>query len=114
MFNDINEYISAAEGLDRVRGNNNLYKKLLGMFLGGKEFEKFQAAVAAGDMDSATSEIHTLKGVAGNLALKKLFEESVVVLAELRSGVVNNASISQIAVTYEKTCNAVKAYIEMP
>lgn len=61
-------------GVKRLMGNEQLYRKLLAKFAaqyadaGGRVRE----ALAAGDRPKAHAELHTLKGVAGNLSLVPL------------------------------------------
>ena len=61
-------------GLNRLQGNQKLYKKLL-LDFGAKytqEAAKIRDALDAGDLKQAHSLIHNLKGLAGNLAATDL------------------------------------------
>ena len=63
-----------AEGLNRLQGNQTLYRKLL-LDFGVKYTEvaaEIQAALAAGDLKQAHSLVHNIKGLAGNLAATEL------------------------------------------
>ena len=66
-------------GLQRLQGNRGLYKKLLWDF--SSKFSTvaadIQAALDAGDMDQAHHLIHSLKGVAGNLAATDLHAAAI-------------------------------------
>jgi two-component system sensor histidine kinase/response regulator len=58
-----------AAGLQRLRGNQRLYRKLLldfGAGYGGAAGE-IREAIAAGDFEQAHSLVHNIKGLAGNL-----------------------------------------------
>ncbi len=63
-----------AEGLNRLQGNQKLYRKLLLDF--GVKYTTVAAeikeAVTAGDFDAAHGLVHNIKGLAGNLAATKL------------------------------------------
>jgi two-component system sensor histidine kinase/response regulator len=76
-----------AAGLKRLGGNRNLYRKLLLSFAADYRGapEEIRDALAVKEMDRVKALVHTLKGVAGNLAatelqtataeLEKLFKE---------------------------------------
>ncbi len=63
-----------AEGLNRLQGNQKLYRKLLLDF--GVTYTEVAAeirdALAAGDLKQAHSLVHNIKGLAGNLAATEL------------------------------------------
>jgi signal transduction histidine kinase/CheY-like chemotaxis protein/HPt (histidine-containing phosphotransfer) domain-containing protein len=76
-----------AAGLNRLRGNHRLYKKLLVDF-GAKytqEAAKIRQALDAGDLKQAHGLIHNLKGLAGNLAATDL-QAAAVKIEELVKG----------------------------
>lgn len=58
-------------GVKRLMGNEQLYRKLLSKFVSGyaDAGESVRKALEAGDRQKAHEELHTLKGVAGNLSL---------------------------------------------
>ena len=63
-----------AEGLNRLQGNQKLYRKLL-LDFGVKYTEvaaEIRDALAAGDLKQTHSLVHNLKGLAGNLAATEL------------------------------------------
>jgi two-component system sensor histidine kinase/response regulator len=61
--------LDSAAGLRRVRGNKTLYVKSLRQFASeqAEVVTQIHAALAKGDLESATRLAHTLKGVAGNI-----------------------------------------------
>ena len=63
---------NTAEGLARCLNNESFYLRLVSMGLGDKNFDRLQAAVAAGDARQAFEAAHALKGVMANLALTPL------------------------------------------
>ena len=65
----VNEYIDTAEGLARIRGNEKIYARMLGLFQQSEEFGKFEEAIASGDMNAAADVAHAIKGMTGNLSL---------------------------------------------
>ena len=67
--------IDMVGGLNRVAGNKRLYRELLVHF-GAKQAEvnsQILAAVETGDRKLAERIAHTVKGVAGNIGLQKVF-----------------------------------------
>jgi CheY-like chemotaxis protein len=68
-----------AAGLERLRGNKRLYRKLLLDF--GANYsgvvEEIREAVEAKDMNHAHSLVHNLKGLAGNLAATALLAAAI-------------------------------------
>jgi two-component system sensor histidine kinase/response regulator len=76
-----------AAGLERLRGNKRLYRKLLldlGANYGGAALE-IREALAADDFKRAHSLVHNLKGLAGNLAATEL-QTAAVELEKLVKG----------------------------
>ena len=66
--------VDVAGGLKRVAGNKRLYRDLLQQFA-AKQAEaglQIAAAIEAGDYSLAERIVHTVKGVAGNIGLKKV------------------------------------------
>ena len=61
------------KGLERFKGNTELYHKFLRKFLADGSYVEFEQALAARDMAAAEKSVHTLKGTAGNLSLMALF-----------------------------------------
>jgi len=75
-------------GLVRVAGNAELYRKLLLSFRRKQAgaVGEIRAARDAGDTETATRIAHTLKGVAGNLALPDVEQAAREVEAAFRAG----------------------------
>jgi len=75
------------EALDRVMGDQDLYVMMLGMFLSSVAENPISPEdFDAGDLDSLTKRVHTLKGVTGNLGLTPLFNGYTESLGLLRAG----------------------------
>jgi CheY-like chemotaxis protein/HPt (histidine-containing phosphotransfer) domain-containing protein len=98
------------EGLKRLRGNQQLYRKLLLDF--GAKYTKVAAeirqALDAGDLKQAHSLIHNLKGLAGNLAATAL-QAAAVEMEKLVKGDQKEAAakeqMDQQFAELEKTIN---------
>lgn len=74
------------DGVTRLMGNAQIYEQFLEMFVNDESFSELQKAMAEKDYDKAFTEAHTLKGVTGNLSMKKLYDELVVFVDQLRNG----------------------------
>ncbi len=59
--------------LQRFMNNEALAERFLKKFPDDATFGKLEEAIDAGDYEEAFKEVHTLKGVAGNLGLTRLF-----------------------------------------
>lgn len=75
------------EGLERVLGDASLYEMMLGMFVDSVRDNPVRAEdFDKGDLDELIKQIHTLKGVTGNLALMPLYDGYNQALTLLRAG----------------------------
>ena len=89
------EYINLEEGLNRVRGNKNLFLRMLQMFLNSKEFVELEEQLANAKYDQAAETAHAIKGMTGNLSLIQLFETSTTLMNQLRNGSADTELIDQ-------------------
>ena len=79
--------VNVKEGLNRVLGDESLYRMMLGMFVDVIE----QNPIQEGDFDGEDCEelirrVHMLKGTAGNLSIGSLYEQYTKILNLLREG----------------------------
>jgi HPt (histidine-containing phosphotransfer) domain-containing protein len=107
------KYIDVASGSARVGGNESLYRRLLGKFEASVDIEGFNAAIASENFEEAGKIVHAAKGAAGNLSLTAFFEESSVLMEQLRGGGVPQArDVELFRSLYEETKQAVMAYLD--
>jgi two-component system sensor histidine kinase/response regulator len=80
--------VDTADGLARVAGNARLYRSLLAQFAErqGDAAGAVAQALARGDRDAATLAAHTVKGVAGNLGMRRLHAAAETLERALRAG----------------------------
>ena len=78
--------IDHEDALDRFGGNIELFRRLAGKYADDSHFVGLKAALAAGDYDQAYREAHALKGVAGNLSFKQLYQLMSQICHALREG----------------------------
>jgi HPt (histidine-containing phosphotransfer) domain-containing protein len=87
-----------AEGLDRLQGNQKLYRKLL-LDFGAKYTTtavEIRGALDRGDFDQAHSLIHNIKGLAGNLAANELQAAAIEMEKLVKGGQKETASQKQL------------------
>ena len=72
------------EGLARCCNSEALYLRLVRMLPADDNFDALHEAVQAGDLDSAFSAAHALKGILGNLSLTPMFALSSKITELLR------------------------------
>jgi CheY-like chemotaxis protein len=101
-------------GLERLRGNKSLYRKLL-LDFGAKYTEvagEIHKALDSKDLEQAHSLIHNLKGLAGNLAAIDLQEASVN-LEKLVKGVEKKtSSVKELKLKFSELENALDQALE--
>lgn len=78
--------IDFEDALDRFGGNAALYKRLAAKYANDEHFVGMEAAMAAGDYEQAYRDAHALKGVAGNLSFKHLYDLATQACHALREG----------------------------
>lgn len=74
------------DGSTRFMGNTALYERMLKKLPEVIKDNPVQPFVRSGDLETALSNAHTLKGVTGNLSLTPLYNSYVDVVGLLRSG----------------------------
>ena len=70
-------YINEEEGKKRVMNNAKLYARLLTKFKADTNLNDLLACVGAQDWEKAQAAAHTIKGIAANLSLTELFNQSL-------------------------------------
>jgi HPt (histidine-containing phosphotransfer) domain-containing protein len=113
MNEELKEYIDIESALARLRGNKALYVKMLGLFFAGNDLSELEAAVAENALDKAGNIAHAIKGVAGNLSLTALYDESVELMQTLRRGELDPALFEEFRETYSETRSLVPEATEM-
>jgi signal transduction histidine kinase/DNA-binding response OmpR family regulator/HPt (histidine-containing phosphotransfer) domain-containing protein/HAMP domain-containing protein len=82
------EGVDEADGLARVAGNVRLFRSLLSQFASGHEdaAARIGTALRTGDRKAAEAVAHTVKGVAGNLGIRRLRASAEALERALRRG----------------------------
>ena len=97
------EYIDVQDALKRIGGSMDLYKRLLNQFTGGDHIDPLEEALSVGAMDEASRLIHTLKGVASNLSLKKLSATAGELEHKVKDGADHSEVFANLKSAYYET-----------
>jgi len=107
------KYIDLVTGLPRVANNEMLYKKLVAKFEASVDISSLDSALALKDYTKAGEIVHAAKGVAGNLSLAAFYENSVVLMDQLRGGgAPAQETVDAFKLLYYETIRAIKDYLE--
>jgi HPt (histidine-containing phosphotransfer) domain-containing protein len=84
-------YINEDEALQRVMDNGKLFAKLLNKFKTNNVtlLDETCNFLATNDYEQAKVSIHTLKGIAANLAFTELYKQTVELEAQIKNGSAN-------------------------
>jgi HPt (histidine-containing phosphotransfer) domain-containing protein len=104
-------YINEEDGIKRVMNNTKLYAKLLAKFMDDPNLSEIDSALAAGDMAKAQSHTHTLKGLAANLSLTELFNQSLQLETQIKAGSVNPEQLALLKSVNTQTLTEVERVI---
>jgi len=77
--------IDFEDGIKRVMNNKKLFIKLLTKFKDGTNLDDLTASLAAGDMEKAQADAHTIKGLAANLSLSELFKQCLELETQIKA-----------------------------
>ena len=75
-----------AATMERFMGNEAMYLRFLDMLFQDENLSKLGEALDGGDLQSAFSAAHTLKGVAANMGLTPLYAAVCTIVEPLRAG----------------------------
>lgn len=78
--------IDYADAMDRFDGNMALYKRLALKYESDDYFVGLRAAMEMNDYDEGYKYAHALKGVAGNLSFRKLYDQAAIISDALKQG----------------------------
>jgi HPt (histidine-containing phosphotransfer) domain-containing protein len=98
-------------GVERLMGNAEMYENFLQMFVKDDSFAELEKAMEEKDYDKAFAAAHTLKGVAGNLSMTKLYNDLVVFVDYLRNSADIPSAVKhfpELTTLYNDTVNAIK------
>ena len=107
-MSDRAQYIDVNDGLNRIRGNKSLYKRMLGMFKDSAEFIAFEEAMQENDLARGSEVAHGIKGMTGNLGLSRVFQLSEQLMLQLREGTRDEALLTE----YRQALDLTRTYVD--
>jgi len=96
-------YINEEEGKKRVMNNGKLYAKLLTKFKADTSINDLVASAGAQDWEKAQAAAHTIKGIAANLSLTELFNQSLDVETQIKGKSLNPQALENIKACFDET-----------
>lgn len=105
--------IDYEDGVSRFVGQKELYESFLKKFPADPNYSDLCEAMALCDVPSAFSAAHTLKGVSGNLSLKKLYLSLLPFVDALRGEGNLNLARSLFPAVKEAYSEAVAAVVAL-
>ena len=96
-------YIDFNEGVKRVMNNAKLYVKLLTKFKNDTNTEALSAAMAAGDLENAQIQAHTIKGIAANLSLMELYKQVLELENQIKAKAVEPNQLETVNAAFRAT-----------
>ena len=105
-------YLNEEDGKKRVMNNGKLYAKLLGKFRDGTSLGELLKFAEAQDWEKAQAEAHTIKGVAANLSLTELYNQSLDVETQIKGKSVNPESIENLKACFAETLAEIEKVLE--
>ena len=96
-------YINEEEGKKRVMNNSKLYAKLLTKFKNDTNIEDLLTFADAQEWEKAQAAAHTIKGIAANLSLKELFNQSLDVETQIKGKSLKPGSLENFKTCFNET-----------
>jgi HPt (histidine-containing phosphotransfer) domain-containing protein len=104
-------YVNEEDGLKRVVNNKKLYVKLLTQFRTGYNLDDLLAFSTAQEWEKAQAAAHTIKGIAANLSLTELFNQSLDVETQIKGKSLKPESLESLKLCFAETLAAVDKVI---
>lgn len=107
-----NAYIDMNEGLQRVLNNKQLYIRLLKKFAAETNLTALNDAINVNDLSAAREKAHTIKGIAANLSLKKLFLAVQELETKVKEGIADQEMMKSIQNIFNETITHIQKVVE--
>ncbi|MCL2832049.1 MAG: Hpt domain-containing protein [Treponema sp.] len=104
-------YINEEEGKKRVMNNGKLYAKLLTKFKTDTNLRDLEAFAVSQEWEKAQAAAHTIKGIAANLSLTELFNQSLTAETQIKGKSLDPQTLNQLKICFTETITAVDKVI---
>ncbi len=108
---EISEYIDIEEALTRVRGNEKVYKALLGNFMKNSKFELLKSEISRNEYEKAFKTAHSIKGAAANLSLIAIYRIINIIEHEILDGRNTSESMEEAQTVLADTMRCIETYL---
>lgn len=108
--------IDVKAGLKRVNDDTELYLKIVGKFINSQAdcIERMNAAWQKSDYESAEREVHTLKGLAGNLGAVDLQEQAAILEQQIIAKTLKDNDVQSLTLLVIDVIGLLKTLIPNP
>ncbi|MDR2940341.1 MAG: response regulator [Clostridiales bacterium] len=107
----ISDFIDVEEALKRVRGNEKVYKALLGNFMKNNKFDMLKNELFKNDFEKAFKIAHSIKGAAANLSLIAIYQIVNIIEHEILDGRNTANSVKEAEEVFDNTMRCIEAYL---
>lgn len=106
--------VNIEEGLKRLNGNENLYKRLLGSFIKTIQTHSVRPDFDQTDYNEVIEKAHAIKGASGNLSITPVYESYTEIVNLLRAGQPEQAVpvIEKILPIQDEIVKCIEKYME--
>jgi len=104
-------YVNCAEGIKRMMNNPKLYLRLLTKFKNDTKLDALETAFSRGDAEKTKTEVHTLKGLAGNLSLMELSIQCLELENRIKSGNMDQGQMETVRTVFDMTLQTIDKVI---
>ena len=104
-------YVNEEEGKKRVMNNGKLYARLLSKFKTDTNLDALAVFADVQDWENAQAAAHTIKGVAANLSLTELFNQSLDVETQIKGKSLKPESLENLKQCFSETLKSIEEVI---
>lgn len=102
------------DGLKRLGGNENLYKRLLGSFVKAIDTHSVSPDFDMNDYSQEIEKAHAIKGTAGNLSITPVYKAYTEIVNLLRAGEPEKAKpiLEEVLPVQKEIIQCIEKYME--
>ncbi|GLR70612.1 Hpt domain-containing protein [Agaribacter marinus] len=102
--------IDVTFGISQLGGDESLFHRMLFKF--SHEFAEtpstVKQAISSNNFEEAKIQVHTTKGISGNLGLAALYECSKVLDKQIKDKAISDATLNEFDTVMQETCEAIE------
>lgn len=116
MENKLNTIgINYQDLMERLGNNESIVERFLKKFINDHTFEHIQQDLEGHDYDSLLRDVHSLKGISGNLSMTSLYQITDMWVADLRAENFQTSEklYQETSLEYTKIIHGLKAFYQV-